>query len=117
MGPIRGPRPRYPGPGRRSGRARFARAEGSPDLDLHVPCGPCGPRRSRIRSRREPMARKKSSPPDETPPGKADAAGMLATFAAGVLGQPASRAHEVSLKLGRSEREILVGVPELDVKL
>ena len=58
------------------------------------------------------MARKKSGPPDDVPPpGMADAAGMLATFAAGVLGQPASRAHEVSLKLGRSERAILVGVP------
>jgi hypothetical protein len=46
-----------------------------------------------------------------------DAAGMLAAFAAGVLGQPASRAHEVSLKLGRVERALLVGLPELDVKL
>src|SRR3954468_1447131 len=61
------------------------------------------------------MARKRSDPPDDvTPPGMADAAGMLATFAAGVLGQPASRAHEVSLKLSRSERAVLVGVPGLD---
>lgn len=64
------------------------------------------------------MARKKSGPPaDVTPPSMADAAGMLATFAAGLLGQPASRAHEVSLKLTRSERAILVGVPGLDVQL
>ena len=64
------------------------------------------------------MARKKSGQPDDVPPpGMADAAGMLATFAAGVLGQPASRAHEVSLKLTRSERAVLVGVPGLDVGL
>jgi hypothetical protein len=64
------------------------------------------------------MARKKSGPPDDvTPPGMAESAGMLATFAAGVPGQPASRAHEVSLKLGRSERAILVGVPGLDATL
>ncbi len=64
------------------------------------------------------MARKKSGPPDDVnPPGMTDAAGMLATFAAGVLGQPQSRAHEVTLKLGHSERAILVGVPGLDVKL
>src|SRR4051794_9302570 len=64
------------------------------------------------------MARKKSRTPDDVaPPGMADAAGMLATFAAGVLGQPASRAHEVSLKLGRCERANLVGVPGLNVGL
>src|SRR4051794_8899446 len=64
------------------------------------------------------MARKKSGPPDDvTTPGMADAAGMLATFAAGVLGPPESRAHEVSLKLSRSERAILVGVPGLDATL
>jgi Plasmid pRiA4b ORF-3-like protein len=64
------------------------------------------------------MARKKSSPRgDLKPPGMTDAAGMLATFAAGVLGQPESRAHEVSLKLSPSERAIVVGVPGLDVRL
>src|SRR3954468_19202997 len=64
------------------------------------------------------MARKRSDPPDDvTPPGMADAAGMLATFAAGILGQPESRAHEVNLKLSRAERAILIGVPGLDVKL
>ena len=64
------------------------------------------------------MARKKpGTPGDVNPPGMTDAAGMLATFAGGVLGQPASRAHEATLKLGRSERAILVGVPGLDVKL
>src|SRR4051812_13365439 len=69
-------------------------------------------------SRRDPMARKKSRTPDDVPPpGMADAAGLLATFAAGVLGQPASRAHEVSLKLGRSERAVIAGVPGLDVGL
>lgn len=64
------------------------------------------------------MARKKSgSPGDPRPPGMPDAAAMLATFAGGVLGQPASRAHEVSLKLGRSERVVIAGVPGLDVSL
>ncbi len=64
------------------------------------------------------MARKKSSTPgDPHPPGVTDAAGMLATYAAGVLGQPQSRAHEVSLKLSRSERVLLVGMPGLDVRL
>ena len=64
------------------------------------------------------MARKKPvTPGDVKPPGMTDAAGMLAIFAAGVLGQPASRAYEVTLKLGHSERAILVGVPGLDVKL
>jgi hypothetical protein len=64
------------------------------------------------------MARKKSPTPDDVnPPAMTDAAAMLATFAGGVLGQPASRAHEVTLKLGHSERAILVGVPGLDVKL
>ncbi len=64
------------------------------------------------------MARKKSRTPDDVnPPGTTDAAGMLATFAAGVLGQPASRAHEVTLKLGHSERAVIAGVPGLDVGL
>ena len=64
------------------------------------------------------MARKKSDTPDDSqPPGMTDAAAMLATFAAGVLGQPESRAHEVNLRLSRPERAILIGVPGLDVKL
>ena len=42
---------------------------------------------------------------------------MLATFAAGVLGRPASRVHEVSLKLSRSERAIVIGVAHLDAGL
>src|SRR5262245_4849104 len=64
------------------------------------------------------MARKRPGPPDDvTPPGMTDAAGMLATYAAGVLAQPQSRAHEVGLTLGRAERAILVGLPELDVRL
>src|SRR3954447_6521547 len=64
------------------------------------------------------MARKKSGPPDDVPPpGMPDAAGMLATFAAGVLGQPASRSHEVTLKLSRSERAFIAGVPHLDAGL
>ena len=64
------------------------------------------------------MARKKSSTPgDSSPPGMADAAGMLATYAAGVLAQPECRAHEVNLKLGHAERALLVGMPGLDVRL
>ncbi len=64
------------------------------------------------------MARKKSSTPgDPNPPGVTDAAGMLATYAAGVLGQPQSRAHEVSLKLSHSERALLAGMQGLDVRL
>ena len=64
------------------------------------------------------MARKKpSTPGDPNPPGMTDAAGMLATYAAGVLAQPESRAHEVSLKLGHAERALLVGMPGLDVRL
>ena len=43
-----------------------------------------------------------------------DAAGMLATYAAGVLAQPESRSHAASLKLGRSERAVIAGVPGLD---
>jgi hypothetical protein len=45
-----------------------------------------------------------------------DAAGMLATYAAGVVGQPQSRAHEVSLKLGPPERALLVGMLGLEVR-
>src|SRR5436305_702629 len=69
-------------------------------------------------SRSDPMARKKSrTPVDVAPPGVADASVMLATFRAGVLGQQASRAHDVRLKLGRSERAVFAGVPGLDVGL
>jgi hypothetical protein len=46
-----------------------------------------------------------------------DASGMLATFAAGVLGQPESRSHATDLKLSRPERAILIGVPGLDACL
>ncbi len=64
------------------------------------------------------MARKKSGTPDgPQPPRMTDAAGMLATYAAGVLGRPQSRAREVSLKLSHSERALLVGMPGLDVRL
>ncbi|QDV37688.1 IS1096 element passenger TnpR family protein [Tautonia plasticadhaerens] len=64
------------------------------------------------------MARKKpSSPGDPQPPGMTNAAGMLATFAAGVLTQPESRSHAADLKLGRSERAVIAGVPGLDVGL
>ena len=64
------------------------------------------------------MARKKSGTPgDVNPPGMTDAAGMLATFASGFLAQPASRAQEVSIRLGHAERTILIGLPELDVNL
>src|SRR3954470_20687581 len=64
------------------------------------------------------MARRKSiHPSGSLSAGMTDAAGMLATFAAGILGQPESRAHEVNLKLSRAERAILIGVPGLDVKL
>ena len=64
------------------------------------------------------MARKKSSTPgDPNPPGMTDAAGMLATYAAGVLAQPESRSHAASLKLGRSERAVIAGVPGLDKEL
>ena len=63
------------------------------------------------------MARKKPGTPDDSkPPGMPKAAGMLATYAAGVLAQPESRSHEVSLTLGRVERAIFVGMPELDVR-
>ena len=64
------------------------------------------------------MARKKPGTPDDLhPPGMTDAAVMLATYAAGFLAQPASRAQEVSIRLGHAERAILIGVPELDVNL
>ena len=64
------------------------------------------------------MARKKPGTPDDlNPPGMTDAAGMLVTYAAGFLAQPASRAQEVSIRLGHAERAMLVGLPELDVKL
>src|SRR4051794_18379450 len=64
------------------------------------------------------MARKKpGTPGDPHPPRMTDAAGMLATYAAGVLAQPESRAHEVSLKLGHAERALLVGMPGLDGRL
>lgn len=64
------------------------------------------------------MARKKPSSLDvPQPPGMTDAAGMLATFAAGVLAQPESRSHEAGLTLGRVERAILIGLPGLDVRL
>ena len=64
------------------------------------------------------MARKKSGTPgDPNPPGMTDAAGMLATYAAGVLAQPESRSHAASLKLGRSERAVIAGVPGLDKEL
>ncbi|MHC5537135.1 plasmid pRiA4b ORF-3 family protein [Singulisphaera rosea] len=64
------------------------------------------------------MARKKSGQPEDVPPpGKSDAAGMLATFAKGALKHPASRAHEVCLELSRSERAILIDRPGLDGEL
>src|SRR4051794_9103759 len=64
------------------------------------------------------MARKKPGTPDKThSPGMTDAAGRLATYAAGFLAQPGSRSHEVNLTLGRVERALLVGLPELDPKL
>src|SRR5689334_22881393 len=64
------------------------------------------------------MARKTPGAPDEPrPPGMPDAAAMLATYAAGFLARPGGRSHEVGLKLGRTERALLVGLPELDVKL
>ncbi len=64
------------------------------------------------------MARKKSGTPgDVNLPGMTDAAGMLATYAAGFLAQPASRTQEVSIRLGHAERAMLVGLPGLDVKL
>ena len=63
------------------------------------------------------MARKKpGTPGDLNPPGMTDAAGMLATYAAGFLAK-ASRAQEVSIRLGHAERAMLVGLPELDVNL
>lgn len=46
-----------------------------------------------------------------------DAAVMLATYAAGFLAQPASRAQEVRIRLGHAERAILIGLPELGVEL
>lgn len=64
------------------------------------------------------MARKQPRSADHPQPtSMTDAAGMLATFAAGVLAQPESRSHEVGLTLGRVERAILIGLPELDVRL
>ena len=64
------------------------------------------------------MARKKpDTPAVPQPPGVTDAAGMLATFAAGVLAQPESRSHAASLKLSRSERAVIVEVANLDVGL
>ncbi len=64
------------------------------------------------------MARKKnSSPGDPQPPRMTDAAGMLATYAAGVLAQPESRSHAADLKLSRSERAVIAEVPSLDVGL
>src|SRR5947209_12492323 len=64
------------------------------------------------------MARKKSGTPvDPNTPATTDAARMLATYAAGFLAQPASRAQEVSIRLGHAERAMLVGLPELDVRL
>ena len=64
------------------------------------------------------MARKKSGTPgDVNLPGMTDAAGMLATYAAGFLAQPASRAQEVSIRLGHAERATLIRLPELDVNL
>jgi hypothetical protein len=42
-----------------------------------------------------------------------DAAVRLANFAAGVLARPESLSHAASLKLSRSERTILLGVPGL----
>ncbi len=64
------------------------------------------------------MARKKSRTSDDVkPPGMTDAAGRLATYAAGFLAQPASRTQEVSIRLGHAERAMLIGLPELDVKL
>ena len=64
------------------------------------------------------MARKKSSGPGELrPPGLADAAGSLATYAAGFLAQPEARSYESSLTLGRVERALLIGLPELDGSL
>ncbi|QDV36967.1 plasmid pRiA4b ORF-3 family protein [Tautonia plasticadhaerens] len=64
------------------------------------------------------MARKKPSSPGDPPPASmTDAAGMLATFAAGVLAQPESRSLAADLKLGRSERAVIAGAPGLDVGL
>jgi hypothetical protein len=64
------------------------------------------------------MARRKNSRPDDPhPTGMTDAAGMLATYAAGILAQPESRSHAASLKLSHAERAILVGVPGLDMGL
>jgi hypothetical protein len=47
------------------------------------------------------------------PPGMTDAAGMLASVAAGVLAQPESRRHATDLKLSRSERTIVLGLSDL----
>ena len=64
------------------------------------------------------MARKTpSQPEDPNLPRMTDAAVMLATYAAGFLAQPASRAQEVRIRLGHAERAILIGLPELDVEL
>jgi hypothetical protein len=60
------------------------------------------------------MARKKFDS-DEVlqPPSMTDAAGMLASFAGGVLAQPESRRHATDLKLSRFERTIVLGLPGL----
>ena len=64
------------------------------------------------------MARKTPSQPEDPNLARlTDAAVMLATYAAEFLAQPASRAHEVRLRLGNAERAILIGLPELDVRL
>jgi hypothetical protein len=58
------------------------------------------------------MARKR--PGDPSISGLIDAAGSLASYAAGFLARPEYRSREVLLKLGRVERVLLIDLPGLD---